>query len=107
MAAIARAKLVRTWMLLLFRPDLERFAVYNHIRPAEKTHRRTELVGTQGYGNLIAGLQGILAPASGLQNPRAIHFTCPMHDRAFVVLHVEQQIDMWVGPDELRDRAGE
>src|SRR4029078_11211457 len=58
--------------------------------------------GTEDDRDFVAGLERSPCPAGSAQNTRAVGFDCPMHDLSVLVFHVQVDLRMRIGPDELR-----
>ena len=73
----------------------------------DEPHRRTGLGGTDGDGDLVAGLEGGLRPSGFPQNARAVHLDRPVDDFPARVLHVEIKRGMRITECELGDHSAE
>ncbi len=71
----------------------------------ENTDRRACSGWGEGNRDLISSLQQILGPATNPQLARTTGFGSPMDDVAVVVLYVEIDLAMWVGPRKFRDNS--
>lgn len=69
---------------------------------AKHSDGRALFAGNEGDGDLVARVQSFPGPTGSFQNRRSEGFDRPVHDFAAIVLHIQKNLAMRVGPIKFR-----
>jgi hypothetical protein len=70
--------------------------------PSGKSYRGSVLGGRESNRNLVSRLDRTFVPAISVENAGTLRFDTPTYDFSLVVLDVEKNLDMRIGPHEFR-----